>query len=800
MQYGLNTLKRKGPPSDVSLAVSQLANPLILILLVAGAITVFIGNTSDAAIIFLAVLINTVLGFVQERKAHHSLAALTRMLVSRVRVRRNGTTQVVDATTLVPGDIVLLDAGDRIPADGVAIEVVNTYVNEAVLTGESMPVSKNTKQPLFMGTAITSGRAVMRVETIGMQTKIGAIAETLEDLGEDPTPLQVELSSLARALTVVLVITAAAVFLLGVVRNQAYGAMFTTAVALAVSSVPEGMTVTLTVILALGMQRILAKKALVRRLVAAETLGSVTVLCTDKTGTLTEGIMRVTETKLEDTYRAISAAVVANNLSDPIEVALWEWAENQDHIDPQQIAESETRTAELPFDSKRKFMAVATSSGLWVKGAPEVLLEKSTAGASDRRTWQKTIDTWARSGLRVIAVAHREKPPARLAPHTVERLTFLGIFGVSDPVRPEVSSALAQATAAGVAVKVVTGDYRVTAESVLAQLGLPIVDPAKEILEGKELAQLSSDELARRIGTIKLFCRVTPEQKLAIVDALKKNDEVVAMTGDGVNDALAIQKADIGIVVANASDVARETADMVLLDSSFATIVAAIEEGRAIFANIRKVVTYLLSDSFTEILLISASLVSGLPLPLTAAQILWINILSDGLPNLALAVDPKEAEAMHTKPQKQMGTLFSPEMRRLIAITSSAKAFLGMILFLLFLATSGNIPIAQTVVFAFISIGSVVAAFSLRMRDRPITRSHPLANPWLIAASAAGLVLLLGAVYIPELAAVSHTVPLAPIHWLAVVTGSGIFLLILEYAKRKTEGKYPWHSAQRKGA
>lgn len=777
-RYGLNALRQKNPPSDLILAVSQLKNPLIVILLAAAGITAFLGDITDAGIIFLAILMNTVLGFFQERKAVHALAAINKLLVSRVRVRRDNAIQVLDATLLVPGDIVLLAAGDRIPADGKLLETVGLQVNESMLTGESMPINKNVDDPIFTGTTITSGRGVMQIELTGMRTKIGSIAKTLEETKDEATPLQKELHRLARVLALIIILVASGVFIFGILRGQQVDSMFSTAVALAVSAIPEGLVVTLTVILALGMQRILAKKAIVRRLVSAETLGSVTSLCVDKTGTLTQGVMKVTEAHLIDPHRALSAAVIANNLSDPIETALWEWAENQDHADPQAIVESQSKTGELPFDSKWKFMAVTTSTDIWVKGAPEILLAKSTLPEKEKNEWQIKIDRMAKKGLRIIAVACQHSNTVKTPDPAIARLTFLGIFGVTDPVRPEVADALAAIKSAGVSVKVITGDYRLTAETVLTAIGLPIIDPANEILEGKELAQLSEDVLARRIASIKLFCRVTPEQKLAIVSALKQNGEVVAMTGDGVNDALALQKADIGIVVANASDVAKETADMILLDSSFRTIVSTIEEGRVIFGNIRKVTMYLLSDSFTEILLISFSLLFGLPLPLAAAQILWINIISDGLPNLALAVEPKNGDELHIRPRGHETLLFSRSMKQFIARISIMKALLAFTLFAMHGAQN------QTVVFAFISMGSLLAAFSIRTIHRPIVRTTLFANRWLLMASGTGFILLLGAIYHPVLSTIFHTSPLSPTDWGTIGVATIILLFVLEKTKQ----------------
>ncbi len=786
-QYGPNTIRERRPPSDVSLFLSQFKSPLIYVLLAAGLVTVLLQDLVDATIIFLAVFINTILGFVQERKAQHSLYALKKFLIQNVRVIRDGKPKIIDAKGLVPDDTVLLAAGDRIPADGILLESHETSANEAILTGESFPVSKyvDGDSTVFAGTTLLSGRATMRVTATGMHTRIGSIAETLEETPEEETTLQLSLRSLARTMTGILLGVSFFVFLIGINRGEKLVVMFTTAVALAVSSVPEGMAVTLTVILAIGMQRILKQRALVRRLISAETLGSVTCLAVDKTGTLTEGVMQVVKERVVDPHEVTLAAVIANDLTDPLEIALWEWVQKKDHTDPQEIADEHPRRSELPFDSTKKYMAVATAGKIWVKGAPEVLLEKSTLSAAARKRWLATVNSLADKGLRAIALASKSHTLNRLKTDDVDKLTFLGVVGISDPVRHDVSQALAACRQAGISVKVVTGDYRLTAEAVLAELGIPIDNPSSEIIEGKELAHLSPDELARRVKTIRLFCRVTPEQKLAIVGALQLNGEVVAMTGDGINDALAIKKADIGIVVGTASDVARETADMVLLDSSFRTIVAAVAEGRVIFANIRKVVIYLLSDAFTEVLLITASLLAGLPLPLTAIQILWINIISDGLPNLALAVDPKDGEVLSVKPHDTNRSLFPLSVKRFIATTSTVKAALGFVLFALYGLMMNDLALGQTTVFVFVCLCSLSAAFSLRALDKPVISLRLFDNRWLLGAAACGLTLLIALIYQPRLSAVFHTVPLPIGNWLAAVVATGVFIFFLEAIKQK---------------
>lgn len=766
---GKNVLVEKKPTSDFSLALKQLKSPLIYVLLFASFITFYLGDYIDTAVIGGAVFINTILGFIQERKAQHSMMALKKMLTPTARVVRQGKTQTIDARDITARDIVLLRPGDRIPADGILREAVHLYINEAILTGESVPVEKLFNSNVFAGTVVLGGRGRFMVGAIGMETKLGQIASSLEKTPEEETPLQKQLSFLATTLAIIVVTMCVFIFLIGTMRGEDMGTMFTLAVAIAVAAIPEGMVVSLTVILSVGMQRILKRQAIVRRLISAETLGSVSTLCVDKTGTLTEGIMRVVEEKTIDHQLAIQAAVFANNMENPIEIALWEWVQSQDHFDPQEMNETHPRLAEIPFDSTKKYMLVENSRGVWMKGAPEILLARCKLSEEETRGWLGTIDNFAQKGLRVMGLAWQKKEVP---------LAFIGVVGVSDPIRKGVREALDVCRRAGVAVKVVTGDYRATSEAILTQLGITIKDSAIEIMEGQELEDLTVEELVLRIGHIKLFCRVTPAQKLKIVDSLQQAGEIVAMTGDGVNDALAIKKADIGIVLANASDVAKEEADLVLLDFNFRTIVAAIEEGRVIFHNMRKVILYLLSDAFTEMFLIAASIISNVALPLTAIQILWINILSDGFPDLALSVEPKEYDVMRDLPRSKRAAIVDVQIKTMAFVLSSSKALFAFVVFLFILSKTANLRYAQTMAFAIVGTGSLLYVFSTRNLSRFIFKDHIAKNPFLVLAAVAGFALQLLVIYHPWFAQVFKTYPLATRDW-GIVGVCGILLLLV---------------------
>lgn len=773
---GKNVLTQKAPPSDVYFALRQLRSPLIYVLFFASLVTFYVGDYLDTAVIFIAVFVNTILGFIQERKAERGFAELKKMITPTAKVLRNGVPQTIDARDIVVGDIVVVSAGDRIPADGTLVESVHFFVNEAILTGESEPVQKTVvgDSNIFTGTVVSTGRAKFKVTTIGMDTKLGSIAAMLSETQEEETPLQRQLAILARTLAMFVGIICIIIFLVGIARGQSTLVMFTLAVAIAVAAIPEGMIVSLTVIFSVGMQRIFRRHAIVRRLVSAETLGAVSTLCVDKTGTLTEGVMRVVEEKTTSHEQAVKVAVYANNLENPIDLALWEWAQGQNHYDPQEMNENMPRTSEIPFDSVKKYMFVENVQGRWLKGAPEIVLAQCKVSEKEKTEWLHAIDAYAKKGLRVIGLAWKSSR---------SHLSFIGILGVSDPVRLGAREALATYTQAGISVKIVTGDYRLTSEAVLRQLGLPIKDASTEIMEGSELTDLSIEELVRRISKIILFYRVTPDQKLKIVDALQKLGEVVAMTGDGVNDALALKKADVGIVFTNAADVAKEEADMVLLDFNFATIAAAIEEGRVMFHNIRKVVLYLLSDAFTEMLLITGSIIASVPLPLTAIQILWINILSDGFPDFALAVEPKEHNVMREPPRPKGAPIVDFQIKVMAGSLSIAKAIIAFIVYMFLFSSPTDGAYAQTMAFAIVGTGSLIYVFSTRNLSRFIIKDRITKNPWLLVAVVLGFMLQLLVIYHPGIRPLFNTHPLNGRDWIIVISSGLLLLIVSEITK-----------------
>ena len=813
-KYGANLIQRRKTASGLLILVSQFTSPLILVLLGAAGVTYYLRDWVDTYVILAAVALNTFLGFYQEYRAHRGLQALKNLLSPQATVVREGKKFTLLAAELVPGDLAVLNAGDTVPADGVLLEAKNLLVNEAILTGESYGVEKgffaeadwhkirdafasivernsgkDEGSSVYMGTTIQAGYGLMVVVHTGHKTELGEIATTLAVAKRDDTPLQLRLKKLSGFLTATVMAVAVLIFTVEI---------FTLSVAVAVSAIPEGLAVSLTAILAIGMQRILKRKALVRTLLAAEVLGSVTVICCDKTGTLTEGEMKVTKAIGDDTKTILLAAILGNDMHDPLEVGMWQWANKQvregalkaEHkkATATEIADTYKLTDRLPFDAKHRYSAKLFSSGLYVIGAPEILLGFSNLSSDNKKKWEALIIEEARLGLRVVGFAFkRVEVRGELKRVEAEKdLTYLGLLVYEDPVRAGVAEALRAAGEAGVAVKVITGDYAETARGVLRQLGIEISD--KALLLGDELEQMSDRELLRKVGEIALFARITPKQKLKIVEAIQARGEVVAMTGDGVNDAPALKKADIGIVVATASDVSKETADMVLLDSKFSTILAAVEEGRGIFDNLRKIVLYLLADAFTEIIVVVCALLFGMPLPITAAQILWVNLIDDGLPNLALTIDPKANGLLKRKPRGKFEPIIDSEMRWLIGLVSTVSAFTVLGIFWWY-SQHKSFEYARTMAFVCLGMESLFYVFSSRSLSVPIWKDRLFSNRWLWGAVGVGILMQMVVIYVPSLARVFQTVPLAGSDLALVVLMGLVVMVLVEVVKWIFMGK-----------
>lgn len=792
-KFGKNTLPHKKPVGDLIILFDQIKSPLIYILLIASFISFVLKDTKDALVIFAAVVLNTFLGFYQERKAQKALYALKQILSPQAKVIRNGNVVTIEVELIVPGDVLLITSGDRIPADGYVFEGTNLLVNEAVLTGESVPVSKKATKSdndivktglVFMGTTVIGGRGKMIVTKTGLTTEFGNIASELSVTQEEKTPLQGKIDSFAKFLAIIFLIMSALIFLIGTLSGHTFIDMFTTSAAVAVAAIPEGMAVSLTAILAFGMQRILKRKALVRKLVAAEALGSTTVIATDKTGTLTLGVMSVVKTDVISREKAMEAAIYANNREDALEIALWEYVQ-KNGIDPKKLESEHKRIKEIPFDADKKYMAsliqMGKSNTIFVKGAPEVLLERSHMSRIDKDKWNIKAQRLGEQGLRLLGLAYKETKQNSLTGKDVSSLTFIGLIGITDPVRETVKDALVKTKQAGIKTIVITGDFTTTSMAVLKKLGISIT--GSQILEGEDLEKLTNQEFEKKVSEIILFARVSPTQKLKIVQALQKKGEVVALVGDGVNDAPAIKAANIGIVVAGASDVARQTADMVLLDSNFETIVSAVEEGRGIYQNIKKVIFFLMAGSFSEIVLVMGALILGFPLPITASQILWINIVTDGLPNLALTIDPKEKNLLNNPPILQSSQLFDPLMKMMMLIISTVTGLLLLGLFVFLYAKTNDLNLTRTIVFTSLGVTVLLYVFSVRTLKTPLIKTGLLVNKWLMVSVILGLFIQLIPLYNPLLRSFLGTTFLSGANFIYAMIVPIIIILLIEFVK-----------------
>jgi len=826
-KHGPNLIERKKQLPWLKLLFDQFRSPLVYILFFAGLATFFLQEWTDSVVIFMAVGVNTILGFIQEFKAEKSLIALRKILVPHAQVIRDGQQETIEADKIVPGDLVVLQEGGKVPADGVVIEAVDLFINEAMLTGESVPVEKKSSaishrssviledspesSRIYMGTAVVGGRGKMLVAGTGMDTKMGQLAGKLKQTISEQTPLKKQIEKLSRFLAVVFSAVCVVIFIEGLLRQRPWIEMFTLSVAVAVAAIPEGLVISLTVILTLGMQRILKRKGLVRRLLAAETLGSVNIICADKTGTLTEGKMKVVKADISgDNQKLIlKAAVLCNNMTNPLEIAMMEWAKRKLKIKSVEgMINSNPRVAEIPFSSKRKFIATLNKTSenkaeMFLSGAPEMVMEMACLKNSQIKKWQEKLDQLTKKGLRVVAFASHQgnlKTIKKKFQHFKKdfqdynkktdckwedlNLEWVGLLGFEDPPRMAVKKSLAVCKKAGIEVKVITGDYRNTAAAVLEKLDLAEGGlKENQILEGWQLERMGRKELKKSIDDVVLFARTTPEQKIRIVEILQEKGNSVAMMGDGVNDALALKKADIGVVVGEATEVAKGTADMVLLDSNFKTVIAAVEEGRAIFENIRKVVLYLLSDSFTEILLISVSLFLGLPAPILAPQILWVNLVEDGLPGLALAFEPKDNGLMEESPRKKNTAIINKELKILIFVIGLVTDFLLLAIFLALLKIDLDLRMIRTIIFAALGMDSLLYVFSCKTLRKNLWHEDIFSNKHLNFAVLIGFFLLILGIYLPFSNKILKTVPLGFWPWLLIFGKGTVNILGIETVK-----------------
>jgi len=846
-QYGFNRLPAEKPFSLWLLFLRQFQSTLIYILLIAAVVSFFLQDFVNMWVILAAVGLNVTVGFIQEFRAQRALDKLRKVVTQYATVKRGGHEIQIETEYLVPGDVVVLKAGDKVPADIRLIKAADLKVNEASLTGESFPVRKKTealpsaviiaeqKNMIFMGTTVVAGSAEGVVAHTGKQTQLGKIATLIKSTKEEPTPLQKKLTSLGKTLGVIILSLSFVIFLAGIILKYDFKEMFTTAVALAVSAIPEGLVVVVTVILAIGMQRILKQGSLVRKLIAAETLGSVTIICTDKTGTLTEGEMKVARIithnhnldaanfKIDESEKGIaqktyfmvlkigllcSNAYIENPqaalehrivIGSPTEKALV-YAAQQAGLDQDTVRGENPRLEEIPFDSDKKYMVTlhhdkSNKKKVYYKGAPERILDKSSKIDLDGRIEsltpkrrlkvQREYEQLSKEGLRILALAYRSVDKNYKSMHQDEKLfsnvIFVGFVGIKDPLRQEAATTIEQCKQAGIRPIMLTGDHKLTAQAIAKELDLPSGD--QNVIEGEKFEQLDKKGLAKRIFDISVYARINPQDKLRIVDAWQEKGEVVAMTGDGVNDAPALKSADIGVALGSGTDVAKETADLVLLDNNFKTIVRAVEEGRIIYNNIKKVILYLMSDSFTEMIVVVGGLLLGWPLPLLAAQILWINLISDGFPNIALTMELGDKDIMKQKPISPKKSIIDFEIKFLIIIISVLSGVLALGIFYWVWKSTGDIEKARTMTFGAVAVNSLLYVFSCRSLRTFIWQSKMFSNKYLQVAVILGFLLQLAAMYLPFFQNVFQTVSLNLTDWLIVFSVGLVDIIAIEISK-----------------
>jgi len=854
-KYGPNKLEEEKPLGRLTILLSQFKSPLIYVLLAAAIISFFLREYVDAGVIAGAVILNTIIGFFQENKANRALSKLREMVEHKALVLRDGREIVVDSSQLTIGDIIILQVGNRAPADGRVIEANNLQVNEANLTGESVPSSKSAdklskgaaladqENMIFGSTIIVRGNGKAVVTSIGAKSEIGKIATLVKATEEEKTPLQLRLLRLSKFLGLAVVFICLFIIAIGVWQGRDFFEMFIVAVAIAVAAIPEGLAVAVTVILVLGMQRILKQKALTRKLVAAETLGSTTVICTDKTGTLTEGKMQVSnivigekefelrtpgsrqdkeEAKIVSLALQIGMmcndAVIENPreklsqeriIGAPTETALLS-AARQSGLDREKLLKIEPKIDELPFSSEAKFMITlhqdkAGNYILYEKGAPEKLLDKASEfyhqgkphklTKAEKEKLVRVYESLTAKGLRVIGVALRQLKDLAWGKDGGEKdwelinkdLIFVGFIALKDPLRPEAKETIRVCRQAGIRPIIITGDHGLTARAIAEEVGIKV--KAEDIITGETLEKMDDKKLEELVKRIDIYARVSPHHKLRIVKALQARGEVVAMTGDGINDSPALKAADIGVALGTGTDIAKETSDIVLLDNNFKTIVSAVMEGRIIFSNIRKVITYLISDSFSEVILIVGSIVAGTPLAILPAQILWVNIVNDGLPDFSLAFEKGDDGILAEKPVEKKEPIINREMKIIIFAAGLVRDFFILGIFYYLLRHSLDIAYIRTIVFAAVGVDSLMYIFSLRSFKKPIWRLNPFSNPYLVGAVSFSLFLLLAAIYWPPLQMILSTVPLDLNSWLLVVSTGFLAIIIIEMIKHYFIGK-----------
>lgn len=817
-QFGLNELQHKEKTSVMKIFLSQFNDFIVWVLIAATIISGIIGDKADALTILIIVIINAILGFVQEFRTEKSLEALKELAAPTCKVLRDSSIKIINSIYLTIGDIVILEAGDRIPADGDFVESSGLVIDESLLTGESVGVNKESHSKNstgFMGTTIVKGKGILKVNSIGMKTEMGKIAHLLQNIEEEKSPLNQRLDSLGKVLVVICLVICAMVTVMGIIRGNDITEMFLLGVSLAVAAIPEGLAAIVTVALALGVSRMLKRNALVRKLPAVETLGCTSVICSDKTGTLTQNKMTVKEVylngkitdiekdNLTDYTKLMKCLVYCNDCNydftkkkmsetlhgDPTELALI----NMFFKDVPKLEEYISkvhRVYDIPFDSTRKMMSVIMNENgketCYVKGAPERLLDRCNYILENNKikpfTYQKKkqvmdfISAMSSRALRCLAAAYKEENLSKNS-KLEENLIFIGVTGSIDPPRQEAGEAVLKCKLAGIKPIMITGDHQNTALAIAKSLN--ICNNDSQVMTGEQIENIDDKELEEKVNKIRVFARVSPSHKLRIVRAFKKNKNVVAMTGDGVNDAPAIKEADIGIAMGiSGTDVTKEASSMILMDDDFSTIVAAVEEGRIIYDNIRKFIRYLLSCNLGEVLTMFLATVFYLPNPLSPIQILLVNLATDGLPAIALGVDPADSDIMRQMPRAKNESIFARGLVEKIVVRGTLIGLCTLLAFMVGRYYRMDLETCRTLALCTLVMSQLIHVFECRSERHSIFEIKLFTNMWLVGAVLVSIILICLVLYVPFLREIFHTVALNLKQWLIVLFFSGIIALI----------------------
>lgn len=864
-QYGKNELKEKSGKSGFKILLAQLTEVMVLILIVAAVVSFLLHEYLDATVILIIVVLNTVLGFTQEYRAEKAMAALKKLTVPDVRVLRDGITMEISTKELVPGDVLIFEAGNIIPADARLIKVFNLRIQESALTGESEPVTKDSqvlpekelalgdrKNMIYMGTVATYGRGKAIVTKTGMQTQLGKIATMLQSVEDEETLLQKRLAKLGKTLALSALLLIVVVAVIQLLQHASWKITFMTAISMAVAAIPEGLPAVVTIALALGAQKMLKKNSLIRRLMAVETLGSITVICSDKTGTLTQNKMTVTKIVLpqksyrmsslieiknsyisQSIYLLLAAGALCNDavikkkldaeekqpldnetLGDPTEGSLVIASQKMD-LEKQDLEKAFKRIAELPFDSNRKRMTtlhqinkiggdnqikslidllkqdeknpyiafakgavdglILCCSKVLVKGQIQELTDEIKATILDENK------KMAQNGIRVLGMAYRpaEEKFIKDTTNLEQDMIYIGMAGMIDPVRPEVKDAVDVCKQAGIRPIMITGDHPLTALFIAKQIGISSDD---KVLTGQELSKMSKEELLKQSSEVNVYARVSPEHKMKLIDALQEQGQIVSMTGDGVNDAPALKSADIGVAMGiTGTDVSKESSDMVLLDDNFATIVSAVKEGRTIYDNIKKFVKYIIAGNVGEIIVMLLGPLFGLPLPLMPIQILWINLVTDGAPGIALGYEPPEKNTMQRKPYDPKESIFSRGVGSQILWVGSLVAAISLIVGFIFYHSQSQGW--QTMIFTTLTFCQMQFALSVRYNKDSIFSKSLLSNKIMLFTVIVTFLLQLALIYIPFLQPIFKTVPLSGMELLVCFLASFVVTIGIEIQK-----------------